>query len=324
MRARTNLEAVSALAAFVSALAVGVAACQPAASGTSAAQAPPTSPIAPQPEPVDPSTAPSAMAPAPGSSAAVPEASKPAEPAADAGGYEMCRGQRQAQANAASRQGPVATQLSPAFLDEMAACRAEDGPPAATIAQAHQGKINAKGDCEFENGVACHYHSGAEFVATNVAKQTSGQGELHCIFPSEDPKSPRVYGGHVMCRKQADGAVHGHLPHEVKQGAACSAEILKPVAACASFKCCDDGTLTNPIADLVRDGRNDIRPDFRICADVITIDCDLLASYTPHDANSPALGGVGEPVFAATKQGAGKSKAVAKGAAPPPAKAHSH
>jgi hypothetical protein len=321
LASRTKLEAHSALAVLVSALAVGIAACQPAVSGTSAAQAPPSSPISPQPEPVDPATAPSAIARATESPAAAgPEGSK----TAPAGGYEMCHGQRQSKTNEASRKGPVATQLSPAFLDDMAACKAEDGPPAATIAEAHQGKINAKGDCEFENGVACHYHSGAEFVAASVSKQTPGQGELHCIFPSDDPKSPRVYGGHVMCRNQAEGAVRGHLSHEVKQGAACSAEILKPVAACASFRCCDDGTLTSPIADLVRDKRNDIRPDFRICADVITIDCDLLAGYTPHDANSPALGGVGEPVFAATKHGSGKPKTVAKGAAPPPAKAGSH
>ena len=64
-----------------------------------------------------------------------------------------------------------------------------------------------------------------------------------------------------------------------------------------SLRCCDDGTLTNPIADLQRDGRNDVRPDFRICERALVVDCDLLASLTPHPANSPALGGIGEVAF---------------------------
>ena len=73
--------------------------------------------------------------------------------------------------------------------------------------------------------------------------------------------------------------------HQVHEGAACSAAIVPQIQSCGSFRCCDDGTLTTAIADLVRDHRNDIRPDFRICSDALEIDCDLLASYTPHTAN---------------------------------------
>ncbi|HET7538544.1 MAG TPA: hypothetical protein VFK05_01685, partial [Polyangiaceae bacterium] len=130
------------------------------------------------------------------------------------------------------------------------------------------------------------------------AKQIPGQGELHCIFPSDDPKSPRVFGGHVSCSDPKQGmAASEPGKHEIKQGASCSATLLQQLSHCSSSRCCDDGTLTNPIADLMHDGRNDVRPDFRICESTLTIDCELLANLTPHDANSPALGGVGKPVF---------------------------
>ena len=81
------------------------------------------------------------------------------------------------------------------------------------------------------------------------------------------------------------------------QGPPVEAAVNLPIQSCGSFRCCDDGTLTTAIADLVRDHRNDIRPDFRICSDALEIDCDLLASYTPHTANCPATGGVQAPVF---------------------------
>jgi hypothetical protein len=212
-------------------------------------------------------------------------------------GYPMCGGERQAGAATVPRSGPVSVQLAPAFLDEMAACRSEDGLPREGIPEG-EGVINGKGDCEFSNGVSCHYHSGSEFVSSNISKQIPGQGELHCIVPSQEPKSPRVFGGHIVCRRPQQGEAHGtHGSHDVKQGAACSTEIVKQIAPCQSFRCCDDGTLTGVITELSRDGRNDIRPDFRICNDTLEIDCDLLANLTAHTANCPALGGVGDPVF---------------------------
>jgi hypothetical protein len=210
----------------------------------------------------------------------------------------MCGGQNLAPGSVVPRTGASEVQLSPAFLEEMTACGAADGLPEHAIPAA-DGRINAKGDCEFPNGVSCHFHSGSEFVTKGTSKQTAGQGELHCIVPSDEPKSPRVYGGHIMCRNHAEGEVHGKPePHTVKEGSACSAAIVQQIQPCGGFRCCDDGTLTSPIADLIRDHRNDIRPDFRICSDTLEVDCALLETYTAHTANCPAMGGVQEPVFA--------------------------
>jgi hypothetical protein len=284
------------LALPVCVAALPVAACQQAAAPAPATAAVPESPAAAAEPPAAPPEAKPEGAPA---------------PAAAASGYGECHGQRIASSGEPPRAGPVELQLSPAFLDEMSACKAEDLPPSETLAQAKEGKINAKGDCEFGDvGVTCHYHAGSEFVTSSDSAQKIGQGELHCIFPSGDAKSPHVFGGHIACRGRKPTKPEGHAKHEVKQGAACSADVLKVLPQCNAFRCCDDGTLTNPIADLVRDKRNDIRPDFRICSDTLEIDCDLLASYTPHDANSPALGGVGEAVFAAGEPGEKPAKAA--------------
>jgi len=254
----------------------------------------------PEPSPALPPPAPSAAAPLaspaplPSASAAVPVASAATLPAP----YPMCGGQKPAGA-ASARAGAVSVQLAPAFLDEMSACRAEDAAPAEVIKHASDGTINEKGDCVFaSSGISCHYHSGSEFIANAGAKQSPGQGELHCIFPSSDPKSPQVFGGHVTCRDPAQGRAPSEPgKHEVKAGASCPAALLQELTHCASSRCCDDGTLTNPIADLVHDGRNDVRPDFRICSSTLSIDCELLANLTAHDANSPALGGIVQPVF---------------------------
>jgi hypothetical protein len=238
----------------------------------------------------------SAHSPSPGAPA---EATATAAAPTNAEGYAMCGGQHVANASGVARSGPVEVQLSPAFLDEMAPCRAADALPTQLIAKASDGHVNAKGDCEFADiGVTCHYHSGSEFVSSSVHQQTLGQGELHCIFPSDDPKSPRVYGGHVVCKDHAQGEPHGTPSHEVHAGAACSAQLLHQLEPCHALRCCDDGTLTNPISELTESHRNDIRPDFRICDDTLEVDCELLAALTTHSANSPALGGVGAPAFA--------------------------
>lgn len=213
--------------------------------------------------------------------------------------YPMCAGQRLPAGTAPPRSGPVDVQLAPAFLDQMSACRPQSGPPQDLIARAGDGAINAKGDCEYASvGVSCHYHAGSEFITTSTTQQTPGRVELHCIFPSSDPKSPAVYGGHVVCRGAQGKPGAGLAPsHGVNAGARCAAGLLAQLRSCRASRCCDDGTLTAPIADLVREGRNDVRPDFRICSDTSEIDCALLANLTPHDANCPALGGVGPPVF---------------------------
>ena len=244
--------------------------------------------------------APSASAAATGLGASVSASTPSTTPSAPmvAANYPICGGQKLATAPAA-RAGAVSAQLAPAFLDEMTTCRAEDGPPSELIARASDGIIDEKGDCVFaSSGVSCHYHSGSEFVAKASTKQTPGQGELHCIFPSAEAKSPRVFGGHVTCRDPAQGMPASEPgKHEVKAGASCPAALLAELTHCTSSRCCDDGTLTNPIADLVRDGKNDVRPDFRICESTLSIACELLSNLTAHDANSPALGGVAKPVF---------------------------
>jgi hypothetical protein len=254
-----------------------------------------------------------------------PAAATAAQPAASgaaapADGYAMCLGQHVANASAVPRSGPSQLQLAPAFLDEMAECRGADAVPADVIARATDGTINAKGDCEFASiGVSCHYHSGSEFVTSSAAQQTPGQGELHCIFPSDDPKSPHVYGGHVACRDHALGEPHGsaaahdpHAKHEVHAGAACPVALLQQLETCKGSRCCDDGTLTNPISELEQSGRNDVRPDFRICDDTLALDCELLDHLTVHAANTPALGGVGEPAFVVSHAPAKKGSAPHK------------
>jgi hypothetical protein len=249
-----------------------------------------------EPAPVAPTTEVSAATAEPAATAA------PADSSAgeNGSGYAMCHGQHVANAESVARSGPSQVQLSPAFLDEMTTCRAADSIPTALIAQATEGKVNAKGDCEFANiGVSCHYHSGSEFVTSREDHQVLGQGELHCIFPSDDPKSPRVFGGHVMCRDHAQGEPHGEAAsHEVHAGLSCPSALLHQLESCHGLRCCDDGTLTNSIGELASSGRNDIRPDFRICDDTLEVDCELLANLTVHTANSPALGGIGQPSFA--------------------------
>jgi len=242
----------------------------------------------------------------------------PAVPAPPAG-YPECGGQRLAVSTLPPRSGAVSVQLAPAFLDELPQCKVEDAAPKDVIARAGAGTIDGNGDCVFSSvGVSCHYHSGSEFVTKDTKAQTAGQGELHCIFPSDDPKSPHVFGAHVACTDPArqkpapHTAEHGaHTTgHGTHTGAACSAAILEQLSTCQSSRCCDDGTLTGAIADLMQSGKNDIRPDFRICEPPVTLDCSLLENMSAHTANSPALGGIGEPVFGVTPPPAPKKSAA--------------
>jgi hypothetical protein len=216
-----------------------------------------------------------------------------------AAGYPMCAGQHVPAESLLPRSGAISVQLAPAFLDEMASCKAEDSMPKDLPGRAGDGRIDQKGDCAFASvGVSCHYHSGSEFIASSAKGQLPGQGELHCIVPSADPKSPSVFGAHVTCSDPRRGKpAPEQATGEIKTGAACSAAVLTELASCQSAKCCNDGTLTNVIGDLIREGRNDVRPDFRICEQSLELDCSLLENWRPHTANAPALGGVGKPVF---------------------------
>jgi hypothetical protein len=222
----------------------------------------------------------------------------------------MCGGQHLTPPATVGRTGAAPVQLAPAFLDEMTACNPDAAVPKDVIARASEGTIDANGNCVFASvGVSCHYHSGSEFVTKSTKTQTVGQGELHCIFPSEDPKSPHVFGGPLACSDpaRAKPTEHESAP---KVGASCSVALLQQLEHCTNSVCCDDGTLTNQIADLVRDKKNDVRPDFRICQAPLTVDCSLLENMNAHTANSPALGGVGKPVFGVSA--AKKNEAVAK------------
>ena len=181
--------------------------------------------------------------------------------------------------------------------------------PANLIANAGVGKITAKGDCEFAAvKVSCHYHTGQEFLTTAKLAQEKGVGELHCIFPTANDKSPNVFGGPIRCAAGTSvgggqAAVGGHgAPagqHAVQVGASCSSKLLEQLNSCANYNCCDTGTLTNPILALESESppRNDVRPNFRICSQVLEIDCSLLSTMTGHDANAPAIGGIGDAVF---------------------------
>ena len=213
--------------------------------------------------------------------------------------YPMCGGQHLAKGEPPQRSGAVTVQLAPAFLDEMTNCQPEAALPKEVVARAGEGSIDAKGDCVFASvGVSCHYHSGDEFISSSTKAEPRNEGEIHCIVPSEDPKSPRVYGAHVTCSDPSRNQPHeAHGAHTAKTGAVCNAELLNQLASCQSSKCCDDGTLTGAISELAHDGKNDVRPDFRICEQTLTLDCSLLENLSAHTPNEPALGGIGKAVF---------------------------
>jgi hypothetical protein len=208
----------------------------------------------------------------------VPEAtSASAAPGDDIGAakYAVCTGQ-----------GANAKQLAPAFLDEMPACEAADAASAHKLVElGGEGKLNDNGDCEFEKGVSCHFHTSMEFVRTGKLKDDErAVGEIHCIVPGAQPKSPTVYGAHLRCKA-------GTSP---EQGAkACSSELLRAVdgSQClAGFRCCDNGTLTKPVGEQ-SEAEQKLRPDFRICQDdAIEIDCSLFRGMHGHTANVAGLG----------------------------------
>lgn len=191
--------------------------------------------------------------------------------------YPVCRGQ-----------GGNAKQLAPAFLDKMDACAAADVAPASTLAaRGGDGKIiEGKGDCQFAQGISCHFHTSMEFVTTDRLKDEAGKvGELHCIVPSGTANSPTVYGAHVRCKP-------GTTPATGTQ--ACQRGLLEVLAQsrCESgWRCCDRGTLTKPVS---KQGPAELalRPDFRICSDAaIEVDCGLFHGMRGYTAN---VAGVGE------------------------------
>jgi hypothetical protein len=211
--------------------------------------------------------------------AAAPGASTPSSSSAatddiGAASYAVCKGQ-----------GGNPRQLAPGFLDAMDECRPADvaaADPLSAVA-ADGSIIEGKGDCQFENGISCHFHTSIEFVSAGKLKDDQ-VGELHCIVPSGNASSPSVYGAHVRCKA-------GTTPAGGTK--ACSRQLLLAVERdhCRDgWRCCDNGTLTKPVARQ-SPAELTLRPDFRICRDdAIEVDCGLLLGMHGHTANVVGLG----------------------------------
>jgi hypothetical protein len=185
------------------------------------------------------------------------------------------------------RDGTMTLQLSPGFLDQMAACTKADATPRAELVQAAPGTVNAKGDCEWATGVSCHFHLGAEYVDSQGPRPHVG--ELHCIFPTSTPNSPRVFGTHFTC-KAGSTVAHTHDAHAQQ---ACGANLLTVLAATMDRcdpHCCDRGTLTDPLDARREQSQLALRPDFSVCTATAELDCSMLATMTGRAAYAPAFG----------------------------------
>lgn len=190
--------------------------------------------------------------------------------------YAVCHGQ-----------GGNASQLAPAFLDKMDACASADTAPADGLA-GHAGDgtiIEGKGDCQYAEGISCHFHTSMEFVTPDrLQDEARAVGEVHCIVPSGNANSPTVYGAHVRCKPGTTPATGTR---------ACSHELLQLFEhdSCHDgWRCCDNGTLTKPVGKQSPAERK-LRPDFRICQDAaIEIDCGLFHDMHGHTANVVGLG----------------------------------
>lgn len=176
-------------------------------------------------------------------------------------------------------------QLSPGFLDRMPACSGRDVVIPAELAVASAGSVNAKGDCEWKSGVKCHFHRGAEFVDSSAHRPEVG--ELHCVVPTSDPKTPNVYGTHFVCKTGSE--VSQDLLYHQPCGVMLLATLAQMMTSCDA-RCCDAGTLTEPAAEREKAGELDVRPDFRMCATTQQLDCNVMAGMVGREANAPAFG----------------------------------
>jgi hypothetical protein len=185
------------------------------------------------------------------------------------------------------REGTMTLQLSPSFLDQMQACTKPGAAPQPELVQAQSGTVTSKGDCAWATGVECHLHLGAEFVDSHGPRPSVG--EIHCMFPTSTPNSPRVYVTHFTC-KAGSSVPHGR---EVHAQQACGANLLPTLAATMDRcdpHCCDRGTLTDP-PDARRDtGQLAVRPDFAVCTTTAELDCSMFAAMTGRAAYAPAFG----------------------------------
>lgn len=183
-------------------------------------------------------------------------------------------------------------QRAPSFFSKMAVCRPESTRPALElVTPAGSGRINDKGSCAFESGVTCHYHTAKEFLSEASEQQEQGVGELHCIVPTDDPQRPVVYGSQVKCRGAANSG--GSAPPSGQ----CSSELMEVFSRCEQWRCCDRGTLTNPLVAQSAEMQG-LTPDFRICTTPdLEVDCSLFAPMRGQPGNAPALGGEAQDWF---------------------------
>jgi hypothetical protein len=205
----------------------------------------------------------------------------------------MCSGQT-AEARATPktpRDGAMTKQLSPGFVDQMSACPDRATRPQPDLAMPTAGAVDGRGDCQWSNGVVCHVHLGAEFLDSRAATRPN-VGEVHCIFPTSTPKSPRAFVTHFTCKPGTD------VPrsHEVRAQEPCGTNLLPTLAATMEHcdaRCCERGTLTDPAEERKKAGTLDERPDFSVCTATAELDCDMFANMVGHPANAPKFG---EPI----------------------------
>ena len=208
----------------------------------------------------------------------------------------MCSGQT-ADSRATTqtpRDGAMMLQLSPGFLDQMPPCSGQNAVPDHELVVAGEGRVNAKGDCEWSNGVTCHFHLGAEYVDSRAPRPQVG--ELHCIFPTSEPNHPQVYGTHFTCQPGTE------VPRarDVRQEQPCGANLLLTIAATMAgcdARCCDRGTLTDPADERRKAGELDVRPDFSVCTATAELDCSMFATMTGRAAYAPRFGPPAETAF---------------------------
>jgi hypothetical protein len=169
----------------------------------------------------------------------------------------------------------------------MDACKQADTAPADLLANAAGDGtiIPGKGDCQFDHGISCHFHTSMEFVPRDMLKDDEhGVGEMHCIVPSSDANSPTVYGAHVRCKAGTTAATG------TKACSRALLQVLDQTRCDDGWKCCDNGTLTKPVGKQAPPERK-LRPDFRICQSAATeVDCGLFHDMHGHTANVVGLG----------------------------------
>lgn len=259
----------------------------PACKGKTPAPAAPPPTVEPETRP--PETPPETKA------AAAPDAGSASEPGAAPAEAVDPSDLGPAQYLVCGGQGGDPAQLAPMFLDRMPSCLLPDVATDDLAARGGDGKlIEGKGDCQYDKGITCHFHSSMEFVNSTLLKDDEHEvGEMHCIVPSKYPNSPTVYGAHLKCKA-------GTSIDEPSATASCTSGLLAVLAksnCTGGWKCCDNGSLTKPVSKQ-SDAEKNIHPDFRICGDAaIEIDCGLLHGMHGHTANVVGLGTTYEGKF---------------------------